>query len=515
MNRLKVNLVLFLAAIYTLMAALYPFEFSGRTLTLDGSLHRQLWSLLAVRIRHVALDDFLANIVYFLPWGVLVYFLDTPRSSKVFAVLKAVLWGGMLSLTIEVCQIFFTKHPSFYDVLANTLGAGLGALFCAFSSIDLRQLAMRSPGGPKRWRAALSAALLLGIVPTGTALTKDPRLGLDVWDWHYTFQHGGGQGRESPWFGIVHGAAVYERALGPGEIAQSYRLAASSGELRRLASGGVVLFCSFGDRRGEEPGAASACGAPFHFALLPRSRYRWLHGGNGIDIFRPPVLRRERAAAGLFEAIRGRRELSIEAWTAPAGSDPGEAGNIDALAPRLSVRRAVAQGAEADRALPAGARFRGLRAVAIDAPAQVSAPERVHLVVTFKAGVRRLFVNGEEHSYNHFDLRLADFIVAFGNNQVAQIAYNLVFFFPVAILFACALAKRHELTGFLTAVAMAFGLLGMTEALQAYLFARSIDVAFVGYGFAVAGIGAVCGVFLARDSQPGASSPAGPKTLAG
>jgi hypothetical protein len=501
-NRLKVNLVLCLAAIYTLMAALYPFEFSGRTLTLDGSLPRELLSLLLVRVRDVGPDDFLTNIVYFLPWGVLVYVLQAPQSRKLSAVFRAALVGGMVSLTIEVCQIFFTRHPSIFDVVANTLGAGLGALFCAFSSIDLRRVMGRSLAWAAQSRLVLPAALLFAAMPLGISLSKYPALGLDVWDWHYTFQHRRAVAPDSPWFGMVHGAAVYERALEPGEIAQKYRLGASNGALRRRANTGLIIFCTFSDNRGNQLNGDFHCGSPLHLALIPRSRYRWLHGGNGIEIFKPAVLRSERPATDLFEAIRGRSELSVEAWMTRANLDSREARGIRPPSPYWQVRNVAARrdGAEID--FRVGGRVSGRRSAELESRNGSLTLEQFHLVVTYEGGVRRLFVNGQEHPYNHFDLRLADFIVAFGNNPVAQTAYSFLFFFPLSLFFSRALAKRSAAASlaWLAAVTIAFGFLTMTEALQARLFARSVDLVFAGYGLAVVAAGALCGILFAKET---------------
>src|SRR5262249_23762275 len=137
MNRVKANLVFVLCAIYSLIAGLYPFEFSGKTLHLNRELPWKVLTLLAVRLRDVGLDDFVTNVVYFLPWGALVYVCGSPRSRNFSTVLRAALVGGIVSFWIELSQIFFTKEPSIFDVLANTLGAVLGALFCALSPLGV------------------------------------------------------------------------------------------------------------------------------------------------------------------------------------------------------------------------------------------------------------------------------------------------------------------------------------------------------------------------------------------
>lgn len=64
--------------------------------------------------------NLISNILLFFPIGFL-YRLTTKRSG-------ALLLGAGMSLTIEIMQIFIpARTPSIVDILANTLGAGLGA----------------------------------------------------------------------------------------------------------------------------------------------------------------------------------------------------------------------------------------------------------------------------------------------------------------------------------------------------------------------------------------------------
>jgi len=66
--------------------------------------------------------DFLLNIVLFLPCGVLLKLLGRRASMATAA-------GALLSLGIESAQMYLpSRYPSQLDVLANTLGALLGAL---------------------------------------------------------------------------------------------------------------------------------------------------------------------------------------------------------------------------------------------------------------------------------------------------------------------------------------------------------------------------------------------------
>ncbi|HKA22822.1 MAG TPA: VanZ family protein [Blastocatellia bacterium] len=485
MNRVKANLVFVLCAIYSLIAGLYPFEFSGKTLHLNRELPWKVLTLLAVRLRDVGLDDFVTNVVYFLPWGALVYVCGSPRSRNFSTVLRAALVGGIVSFWIELSQIFFTKEPSIFDVLANTLGAVLGALFCALSPLGVRRLAARCLGWLDQSQLLLPAAVVLGAVPLLISVSKFPWFDLNVWNRHYTSQLGKKASMEFPWPGVVYLAGVYERALDPMEIGQNYDLSRSNDVMERPPNAGLVALCTFSEEHGDQPNDDSYCALPLSIALLPTSHFRWLHGRNGIDIVKPSVLTSERPAQKLFDAIRGRNELSVEFWmTRGAVADSAQDSDGADVASNTS---------RASNAQPVNLRSGN----------EFQAPEHVHLVVTYKGGVRKLFVNGREYSYSNFYLRLGDFIVSFGNNPVAQIAYSFVYFFPASFFLSRALSKRSlgYSNTLLVPITIAVSLLSLAELVQAYLFGRSVDLAFVSYGIVVVMAGALCGIFLGSDTR--------------
>ncbi|MBI3210589.1 MAG: VanZ family protein, partial [Candidatus Solibacter usitatus] len=73
------------------------------------------------------LEDFVANILLYVGMGALAVFALRRNSRP--AVLGVLLFGGLFSLAVEWSQRFIpTRDPSWRDVLANTLGSGMGAL---------------------------------------------------------------------------------------------------------------------------------------------------------------------------------------------------------------------------------------------------------------------------------------------------------------------------------------------------------------------------------------------------
>lgn len=86
-----------------------------------------------------------------------------------------------------------------------------------------------------------------------------------------------------PWRGVIYHAAVYARALSPGEVAGNYRATRENGENANRVSEGLAAFYDFGRGTGEEPFAdlsPAALGGPLgkaQFQSLQRTLLANLH----------------------------------------------------------------------------------------------------------------------------------------------------------------------------------------------------------------------------------------------
>ncbi len=80
--------------------------------------------------------DIFANIMFFLPLGILVSLqrlLTVYRRFTLLDWLRIVGTGALVSLTVELMQIFVpNRYPSVIDLASNTLGTFMGALFIFF-----------------------------------------------------------------------------------------------------------------------------------------------------------------------------------------------------------------------------------------------------------------------------------------------------------------------------------------------------------------------------------------------
>ncbi|MFP4387954.1 MAG: LamG-like jellyroll fold domain-containing protein [Desulfococcaceae bacterium] len=107
--------------------------------------------------------------------------------------------------------------------------------------------------------------------------------GFSNWDEDHYLTVGNERTPNRPWRGVIYHAAVYARALSPGEAARNYRASRERGENANRVSQGLAAFYDFSRGRGEEPFAdlsLAALGGPLdkaQFQSLQRTLLANLH----------------------------------------------------------------------------------------------------------------------------------------------------------------------------------------------------------------------------------------------
>lgn len=104
--------------------SLYPFnfKFDGSHPTLSAALHQLSWA-------RAGRADRVRNVLLYLPLGFCLMLWLRSRMSFVLAVMVATLLGSLLSLGVELAQVYLTiRVPSLMDITLNALGTAAGAV---------------------------------------------------------------------------------------------------------------------------------------------------------------------------------------------------------------------------------------------------------------------------------------------------------------------------------------------------------------------------------------------------
>jgi len=186
-------------------------------------------------------------------------------------------------------------------VIANTIGAILGALLCALSGIDIRRVVSCILVRAAQSGTLLLAAIVFAAVPLIVSLTQFPWFDFHNWDRGYTFQLGNEASLDRPWLGTIYLVAIYDRALEPEEISGYYQMGASNNALGPRTTRSPIALYTVSEGDGSEIADVSGHGPPLNLTFYPRSHFRWLRGRNGLEILKAGVLKNERPAEKLFE----------------------------------------------------------------------------------------------------------------------------------------------------------------------------------------------------------------------
>jgi hypothetical protein len=445
----------------------------------------------------VASRDFVVNVIFFIPFGVFLYYACISlHKSSVATILLVAVAGGVLSFAVELGQVFFSRHPAASDVFANTLGSMSGA-FAAFlcpvrmhSSFDwMWDKVVKS-------KICLCIILMYGTIPLVLSIVESPWPNFRTWNSKYSLQLGNTPILKNFWLGRIYRVAIYTRALSGPEIVHHYQLGFSTDTTDRLVKDGLVALYIFAEGEGDTIHDVSNVGAPLDLEVAPRSHLRWLNVSNGCEIMQSAIIQSRGPATKLAEAFRGGDELTVEIWIEPGDLAQRNIARIVAFASpgRGGLNFMFAQkGAEV--------RFwlRTLLSGRDVGPEILKAREGFtrqpsHFVATYAQGIERLFVNGRQADM--LDIT-KDVIIAFGvgKTSIAQIAYIAFYFLPMSVFLAAFLSVRELgcIKVFLVVVAVVTLMVALTEICQASLFHRAVDYPVLAYAVIISAAGYLTG----------------------
>lgn len=498
MNRLGIGLLGFLYVGYFLILTLTPFQFVADA----ASLIRGMEGL----YRWSNAQDFFANVVFFIPFGALLYCWQVTERQKISALVFVMVIGAMTSVSVEVSQLFFSRHSSLFDVLSNSLGTGIGALALAATPRRLADLPFRLCMSATKWPSVVCSAVLFGAVPFILSVTQF-LAPFALWNSRFTLQMGNEATLDRPWRGKIHLVALYNRALGDNEVERNFIEGFAPQNPSRSSKKGLIALYTFSEAQGRTIGDRSHFGKPLDLNVPTDGHIRWLDT-QGIEIVKPSIIRSHEPANKVIDAMRETEELTIEAWVTPHDAVQSGPAIIASLSRDNDSRNFTLgqEGAAVDfrlRTPVTGLNGYPLSLMTTDV---VSAAKVTHLVASYKSGVQRLFVDGVKQSKT---LNLtSDGVIglAIPKSVAARIAYSFFYFVPVSALIAGFLSTRlrHRTKILGVPIVVTTGLLGLTETCQAFLFHRTIDLQLIVWGTITAILGAYIGrLFVSLEGVQG------------
>jgi VanZ family protein len=337
--------------------------------------------------------DMAFNILGYIPFGAILYHIVWPVAEKFLFT-----WGltvgsaAVVSLGIEIGQLFLPERfPSYSDLMANTLGGGLG-FWCAYYLTQKPWVTLMT-----RYRHILALLILTGYLGSVTGIFIWAALPqrLETWDPDYLLLIGNETSLNRPWMGKIYCIALYDRALTAAEVLAQFQ-AGPYVEPEVLAQGRPVALYTFREGGGRHVHDWSPLKPPLDLEVAEPQNTVWLASG-GLELTQPTVLRSAQRPEKIYQRFTATHTFSVAAWLEPKDALPRGPGRIVSYSLTTPLRN-FTLGQEASEihfrvrtrvAGPDGTRmyFRsnnlGLK------------PMPTHLVAVYAWGVERLYVNGD------------------------------------------------------------------------------------------------------------------------
>lgn len=497
MPNLRLTAPLWLYVGYLLMGTLYPFEFDpGPILLRLPEFTQNLQRGPSVFFT----EDFLSNILLFIPFGIIVslHFPARWRKGR-WSVVATVLLACLLSSLIEFAQLFVrNRHSSLTDIVSNVLGALAGSLVIRFwPRPHGRHLAslIRLKGA---WPVVLGLSLLLAWLPAAFPVVVPNWFLPGLWATDVTLNAGNNPSLTRPWYGSLHRVAIYARALDPVRAHECFVQTNEGKPVSPQADEKPLALYEFEESKAAALLDRTGGGADLHVEGTGRFRLRPNHGGL---LIRHPARLSTGSGPGkqISTSLLKSREFSLEAWITPRNLiQRGPALIVDLAGLGDNTNLLLGQSTK-DLVFWVRTPVSGptLTALSVRTTNQPLTRSLTHVIAVFRDGRLELFVNGVRSG--SLDLRREAMIgLPARHTDGARVAYAFFYFFPFTLFWSSLLARRRVGKGAWLAWLAAIAFLSIGEVVQAASAERPFDRPLLLLGIAVISVAAV----VARLSSP-------------
>jgi len=409
-----------LYALFVCSLTLSPFEFSF------SHANEKLESIRRLGFQsfflHSKPGDLFANILLFIPFGAALWRLFSRESA---ATVGVVLAGFLFSLYIESVQFFLDRSTSISDLIANTAGTAAG---CALARSRLWIPERRRLQIYRSWPFRLAAPVFCAALSASLLVRPVLRNDASDWDESFALTLGNETTGNRPWFGELHGVALYGRALRDHEIFRIFREGFDEDGLvfrKRLGAYAVIPFT---EKSGD---TAHVVGRPDEY-LVAKGPFSWLHP-SGV-VMQGGHFSSVHPLDGWTAGVRKNREFSVEAVIRTASLDQRGPARIATLSRGPEQRNfTLAQDGP-------GIVFRvrtpaaGPNGSIVCARAENALSGGIHhLLATWNHGVSLIWIDGILEK-GHIGITDAQgpILTGLGRNRVSRLAFGFFILLPFA-----------------------------------------------------------------------------------
>jgi len=429
-RKIWVPAVLGIYLIYLFISTLAPFDFS---LFYFKQFFSSNFTSRIAFIFHVKVPDVVNNILLFLPFGMLLFFLirgDRTKRTKIRLWIP-IFAGALLSMFIEGAQLFLERSTSIIDIITNTTGTALG--FYVMGRWDWpKRLFLVIHRIWQKFSFRFISTLLYTAFFIALMLLPLKINNLKNWDENFHLLIGNEETLDRPWEGEVSLVAIYKKSLSLSEIRTFYK--SGMNNIKERSANGAVVVYSFSEDTGDTLNDFSGVGEPLF--LIGRN-VKWSKSGRGVIINDSNFLRSILPARKIVHALRRTSQMAIEVWLRTENLTQTGPGRIVSLSSSPDERNfTLGQNREdihfrvrTPLTGPNGSR------ICLKTRSVLKDRETHHIAATFNRGVERLVIDGRPCGAVRGDIDYLPYLLRMGSALTGKLAFVFVFVFPLGLFF--------------------------------------------------------------------------------
>ena len=437
-------MVVFIGVAATL--TLNPFEFSKFHLGMFLSRKDTLFGLFNIQ----SIDP-LNNVLFFIPWGLILARIF-PEFSKKHMIIATGL-GLLLSLSIEISQLFLERSTSVIDLITNSGGTALGywlgtvwfpsqsfyhKLIIFFRNLFVRRL--------------LFVLYLLAL--SGLCYLAATRMNFNTWDDQFHLYVGNEGTMDRPWSGDLYEMAIYPRALQQQQLDFLKSRPVLQDDSLRLALGAVALY-PINEGKGDTLLASQRC--PFALPLVGDNLV-WLPDGQGLRMTGQRLGTLE-GAGQLTTLLQKTTAFSVEVRIKSTNFAQKGPARIITMSDNTTRRNFMLGQSGEDLYFRIRTAISGANGSNRQLVGERALPDsnEHHIVATFNRGVEKLYVDGRLAGRElRIDIDYIPRLFLYGKNIAVQWAFLFVSIFLLTFLLHGIFHNPRSFTVFMLSLSIVF-----------------------------------------------------------
>ncbi len=301
------TLIIYLIFLYLL--TLNPFRFSMFYFYRFIQFRR---GYLAAFIGGSNVQDILLNLIMLFPLGLVIgLILRIIQIIKKRSIIVASGLGFLVSLSIETCQIFLPRSFSGIDIIANTMGAAIGAwLAYPVSKFDSQEIFRNLYDKGRLFYSRI--IILYCMVATVILMIPVSVNTFSSWNGGFHFLIGNEATLDRPWSGVIYKLSIFNRTIRKQEV-EKFQAINLQQETPAELSNGLLVEYIFTEPEIKRFGTLKN---NLELSSLQNSSLEFKPNG-GILLTKNLLLGTQMPARDLVQALKRTNQLSIAIWFEP------------------------------------------------------------------------------------------------------------------------------------------------------------------------------------------------------